>query len=131
MKKKVPKEIRNELLESFFSLEKSYQELAKTTDTERKTSYLDLEMSEHLLNAIKALEYHFRDDVPDMRTKKRWNKELKAANRLLKKYGENSEKENEFSKLQLKIEFDDSGYLEKRRFFAAAADNRTVLKRKI
>jgi hypothetical protein len=129
-REKTPREIRDELLQSFLELEASYFEGPTTTVPEKRVAYLELEFCEHLLNAIKALEYHYRDDVPEMRTKKRWNSQLKRANNLLKKYGENSDKNSEYSKLQLKLEFDSSGYLEHRNYIREATDKRLELKRK-
>ena len=83
-------------------------------------------MCEHLLNAIKALEYHYRDDVPEMRTKKMWNEEMKNAHKVLKKYGEQSDPN---SKYQLQQKFDETGYLAHREFIKEAKTRREELKR--
>lgn len=121
-------DIRNELLSSFLALDEMYRKLANT-NPDRTIGYLDIEFSEHLLNALKSLEYHFRDDVPEMRTKRKWVDEMKRAHKLLAKYGEKNEPKNESSRLCLKKEFDDSGYIEQRSFFEGITNDRKKLKR--
>lgn len=128
-KSKTVREIKDELLEAFVELETSYMTVPTTTDPERKIAYLQIQMCEHLLNAMKALEYHYRDDVPEMRTLKRQSPELKKARKLIKKYGENKDAGNEFSDLQLQRKFDDSGYLEHRDFMQSMNEERTKLKK--
>jgi hypothetical protein len=121
------KEIKNELLSAFISLENSYRNNPRnTTDADKKISYLDIELCEHLLNGIKALEYHYRDDIPDMNVKRNWNEEMVRAHKLLKKYSIKTS--NNFDKLKLKREFDDSGYLKHRDFFEEASNKREDLK---
>lgn len=126
---KSPQEIRNELLSAFLALDDLYRNSPTTTDTAKRIAYLDLELSEHLLNAIKSLEFHYRDDVPQMRTKRNWGEEMIRAHKVLKKYAENAE--NPHDKLILNSEVDDSGYLAQRDFFEDAPDKRNELKRKI
>ena len=127
---KSPKEIRNELLSTFMALDDVYRNSPTiTTDPERRISYLDLELSEHLLNAIKSLEYHYRDDIPEMRTKRNWGEEMIRAHKVLKKYAEKSE--NLYEKIVLNKGADDSSYLEQRDFFSEATSNREKLKRKL
>jgi hypothetical protein len=128
-KSKNLKEIKDELLEAFVELEASYINGPNTSDPAMRIAYLQIEICEQLLNNLKALEYHYRDDVPEMRTLKRQTPELKNARKLIKKYGENKEAGNEFSSLQLQRKFDTTGYLEHRDFFAAAKDEREKLKK--
>ena len=125
---KSPQDIRNELLSAFMALDELYRNGPTTTIPDKKIAYLDLEMSEHLLNAIKDLEYHYRDDVPEMRTKRKWGEEMIRAHKLIKKYSEDPDTNG---KLKLKRELDESGYLASRDFFSEAADSRKELKRKI
>ena len=126
---KTPQEIRNELLSAFLALDELYRNSPGTSDS--TVAYLDLEMCEKLLNTIKALEYHYRDDVPEMRIKRKWSSEMVRVHKLLKKYSENVELGNEYSDLRLKREFDESGYLESKNFLKDAKDHRMLLKRKI
>lgn len=128
-KQKNLKDIRNELLQAFLELEASYLNGPTTTTSHIKIAYLEIDMCEHLLNAVKALEYHYRDDIPEMRTKKNWNTEMKNAHKLLKKYGENSEKGNSYSKLQLQRKYDDHGYLEQKDWLKDARLKREPLKK--
>lgn len=123
-------EIRDEVLKAFMELEESYMTSPTTTVPEKRVAYLEIQMIEHLLNAMKALEYHYRDDIPEMRTKKRWNDVMKNAHRLLKKYGEHRDATNEWSPYVLKEKFDDTGYLAHRAFMQEAKDKREELKRK-
>lgn len=123
-----PKDIRNELLSAFLALDELYRNSPTTTTPDLRVAYLDLELSEHLLNAIKALEYHYRDDVPEMRTKRKWGAEMVRAHKLLKKYSSESD---EYVKLKLKRTFDESGYLESKDFLSDAKENREKLKRKL
>ena len=112
---KTPLEIRNELLASFLELEASYLTPGVTcTNPDATISYLHLNMCEHLINAIKALEYHYRDDVPSMRVKKNWDEHMVNAHKVLKKYSELENPENEYSKLRLQRKFDSTGYLAQR-----------------
>jgi hypothetical protein len=110
---KTPQEIRNELLSVFLALDELYRNSPTiTTDPNKRIAYMDIQMTEFLLNAIKTIEYHYCDDVPEMRTKRKWGEEMIRAHKLLKKYSENIEEGNPNSRLQLKRDFDDSGYLE-------------------
>ncbi len=129
MKKKTAKEIRNELLSAFFSLEEVYERECKVSVEHHRIDYLQLEFANHLLNAMKSLEYHYRDDNPEMRTKKKWGEEMKRVHKLLAKYSENEEDKNAFSKLTVKPEFDETGYLEQRKWVREMRNNRPALKR--
>ena len=88
MKKKEIKIIRNELLESFLDLEKSFSAFPTIKETSKKrVEYLQIEMCQQLMKAMKSLEFHYTELVPEMRTKKRWNSSLKNSDKLIKKYG--------------------------------------------
>lgn len=106
------RKIRKEIQEVFENLE--YQHSLNYKASSLRTSHLDIEIAECFLNAIKSLEYLFRDDVPEMRAKKNWSVSLKNAHRILKKYSESSDEGNIYSNLQLKSKFDSSGWLEHR-----------------
>lgn len=121
---KRPKDIREELMSVFLSVEELYSE-TPSTETE-KLSYIEIELIEQLLNSIKDIMYHYQEDVPEMRVKRKWGEEMKRAEKLLKKYSDNLS-----GRLKLKEEFDDSGYLENREFFSEASINRPHLKKKI
>jgi hypothetical protein len=127
--KKTAKQIRNELLSAYFSLEEVYERECNHAVEHHRIDYLQLEFANHLLNALKALEYHYRDDRPEMRTKKKWGEEMKRAHVLLKKYAENEEAENPLSKLSLKSEFDDTGYLSHKEWIHEMSTKRKELKR--
>jgi hypothetical protein len=125
------REIRDELLEAYIDLEKSYMESPETTtDPEKRIMYLEIQMVESLLNSMKALEYHYRDDIPEMRTKKKWNDQMKRVHKLLKKYSELSEPSNPYSNLQLQEKFDETGYISHRKYIEDLKTQRVELKRK-
>lgn len=114
--KKTAKEIRNELLSAYFALEEVYERECKVSVEHHRIDYLQLEFANHLLNAMKALEYHYRDDNPEMRTKRKWGKEMKRVHKLLEKLSENEEPGNDLSNLVIKAELDDTGYLKQRAY---------------
>jgi uncharacterized protein (DUF1499 family) len=124
---KTPKEIREELLSVFLSLEELYRSSPTTSEADQKLAYIEIEMTEHLMGAIQDIMFHYQDDVPEMRIKRKWGEDMLRAQKLLKKYAENLED----MKPKLKKEFDDTGYLENRDFFSDAASHRPRLKRKI
>lgn len=126
--KRTLKDIREELLETLKDLEESYLN-SPETDKE-KISYVNVKMCEHLLNMIKSVDYHYRESVPELRTKKKQGPEILRATKLMKKYGELSDESNKWSDLQLKLKYDTSGYLAQREFFSEAVDSRADLKRK-
>jgi len=105
---KSPKEIRNELLSAFMTLESSYTNL--TNDNE-KLNYIELNLCEFLLNSINDTMIHYSKDVLSMDKKKNWNNEMIRCKKLLEKYSEFKD-----SNLILKREFDSSGYLEESDF---------------
>ena len=49
-----------------------------------------------------------------MRVKKNWDEHMINAHKMLKKYAELENPENDYSNLQLKRKFDESGYLAQR-----------------
>ncbi len=124
---KTPKEIREELLSVFLSLEELYRSSPTTSDADQKIAYIEIELSEHLMSAIQDMMFHYQEDVPEMRIKRKWGEEMTRAQKLLKKYAESLE---DF-KPKLKKEFDETGFLENREFFGEAVDGRPRLKRKI
>ena len=103
-------EIRNEALEVLINLESSFISL---DGKEEKITYLEIRLIESILNAIKHLEYHYRDDIEGMRLKKNWDEYLIKANAFLKKYGECKD---EYSPYTLQKKFDNTGYIENRDF---------------
>lgn len=125
---KSSEEIRNELLSAFLALDQHYTESPLTSD---KISYLNLELAEHLLNSIKSLQYHYSEEIPEMRIKRKWGEQMLRADKLLKKYSENTDLANPHSPLQLKRKFDTTGYLEQKDFLGDMYNSRTKLKRKI
>lgn len=129
MQTKTAKEIRNEMLSAFLALEEVYESECKVSIDHHRITYLQLEFANHLLNAMKALEYHYRDDNPEMRTKKKWGEEMVRVHKILKKYSENSDEANPYSKLQLKNVFDETGYLEQREWINDPDTRREKLKR--
>jgi hypothetical protein len=128
MQTKTAKEVRNEMLSAFLSLEEVYESECQSTDQHRIT-YLQLEFANHLLNAMKALEHHYRDDNPEMRTKKKWGEEMVRVHKILKKYSENTDEDDQHSELQVKSEFDETGYLEQRKWINDPVTRREKLKR--
>ena len=123
---KSPQEIREELMSTFVTLYDLYQKSPKTSNPD-KISYIDIEMAEHLMNSINDMMYHYMEDVPEMRVKRKWGEEMVRADKLLKKYAEDLTA----AKLKMKKELDTSGYLENRDFFGDAVDARPKLKRKM
>ena len=109
-------EIRNELLEAYLELEDSYLNAETTTISEKRISYLEFKMCEQLLNNIKLLAHHYKDDVVNQRYKKHWNAPLVKANKLLEKFGENKDPNNDCSEIVLRKKFDPFGYIENRNF---------------
>lgn len=122
---KSPKDIRDELLSAFLSVDDLYRK--SPTDGDSKLTYLDIEMAEHLMNVIEATMFHYQEDIPEMRVKRKWGEEMVRADKLLKKYAEDLST----AKLKLDKKFDESGYLEQREFFGEVATKRVKLKRKI
>ena len=78
------------------------------------TGYIQVDLINSKLNALKALEYHFRDQV--VRVKSKYPKELKEALRLLNKYAENTT-ESPYSPLVLKEKFDGTGTMKNKNKF--------------
>jgi hypothetical protein len=78
---------------------------------------------------MKALEHHYRDDNPEMRTKKKWGEEMVRVHKILKKYSENTDEDDQHSELQVKSEFDETGYLEQRKWINDPVTRREKLKR--
>ena len=113
-------EIRNELLSAFLSLDEHYRERVDT----QKISYLDIEISEKLLQAIEILMYHYQEEVPEMRVKRKWGEEMIRAEKLLKKYGTPSINEP----VKLNSKFDLDNYLEAREFLNGVKESRAPLK---
>jgi hypothetical protein len=126
---KTLREIRDELLEAYLELENSYIE-DPGTEGEDKIAHVEIQLCEALLNAIKNVEYHYKEDVLEMRTKKRWHENLKKANKLFLKYGELKNPEDPYSEIKLQNKFDSSGFLENLDFILDAANRRATLKRK-
>ena len=128
--KKTVEEIRDELLLIFLKLEESYLTYPGVEDGDVKAIHLNVEICETLLNSIRSLEYMFRSDVPDLRTKKRCHDILVSADKVLKKYGELSDPKNKDSYIHLKSKYDESGYIENREWFSDIIPSRKPLKRK-
>ncbi len=120
---KSPKEIREELMSAFLALEDLYTNSSDSS----KVDYIEIELAEHLMGAIHNLMFHYQEDIPEMRVKRKWGEEMIRAEKLLKKYTEDLNSET----LSLKSDFDSSGYLEHREFFGETASKRPKLKRKI
>lgn len=78
------------------------------------TAYIQVDIIETKLNALKALEYHYRDNGLHGRDKKKYPKELTTAHTTLKLLGENWDKKNAYSRLVLKEKFDPSGTVAER-----------------
>lgn len=68
-------------------------------------AYIKVDLIEAKINALKALEYHYRDHGAHIRIKKHYPKELKNALKLIEKYSENTVLANPYSDLQLKQKF--------------------------
>lgn len=124
---KSSQEIRNELLSAFLAVDDLYRNSPTASDADNKITYLDIELSERLMEALNAIMFHYREDVEEMRVKRKWGGEMVRADKLLKKYAENSSVLN----FSLKKEFDESGYIEQREFFGDAKEERPKLKRRI
>lgn len=124
---KTPQEIRNELLSAFLAVDDLYRNSPTTSDADSKIAYLDIELSERLMEALNTIMFHYKEDVEEMRVKRKWGEEMIRADKLLKKYAENSSVLN----FSLKKEFDESGYIEQREFFGDAKEGRPKLKRRI
>lgn len=131
MKKEI-KIIRNELLESFLELENSLSSFPTIKENSKKRiEYLEIDMCQQLMKAMKALEFHYGELVPEMRTKKRWNSSLKKADKLIKKYGTPIDSENLHKGFKLKTEFDSENYLENQEFIDGMEEKRPKLKKVI
>ena len=128
--KKTVEEIRDELLLIFLKLEESFLTYPGVEDGDIKSMYINVEICETLLNSIKSLDYHFREEVPDLRTRKKCHDIMTRADKALKKYGELSDSSNKDSDLRLKSKYDESGYVDTRDWFLDMANNRKPLKRK-
>jgi hypothetical protein len=128
--KKLPCEIRDELLLIYLHLEENFTNHPHIEDGDVKLTYLNIQLCEALLNAIRATEYHFREEIPELRSLKKYDEALERAQKALKKYGEPSDESNPHSKIVLKKKYDDTGYLLERDWFADVLDNRQKLKRK-
>lgn len=124
---KTQQEIRNELLSAFLAVDDLYRNSPTTSDADSKIAYLDIELSERLMEALNTIMFHYKEDVEEMRVKRKWGEEMIRADKLLKKYAENSSVLN----FSLKKEFDESGYIEQREFFGDAKEGRPKLKRRI
>ena len=124
---KTPQEIRNELLSAFLAVDDLYRNSPTASDADSKIAYLDIELSERLMEALNTIMFHYKEDVEEMRVKRKWGEEMIRADKLLKKYAENSSELN----FSLKKEFDESGYIEQREFFGDAKEGRPKLKRRI
>jgi hypothetical protein len=79
------------------------------------------------MEALNTIMFHYKEDVEEMRVKRKWGEEMVRADKLLKKYAENSSELN----FSLKKEFDESGYITQREFFGDAKEGRPKLKRRI
>ena len=128
MKKSI-QQIRKELLESYEELKKSYVNLP-TSDKET-INYIEIELCEHLMNSIKALEYHHQQIVPRYRVKKTWTPPLVNGAKLLKKYGDPKDPKNPHGGYNLQKKFDETGYIEHKDFFDGLLPGRETLKRKL
>ena len=124
---KTPQEIRNELLSAFLAVDDLYRNSPTTSDADSKVAYLDIELSERLMEALNSIMFHYKEDVEEMRVKRKWGEEMLRAEKLLKKYAEDFTNAN----FSLKKQFDESGYLDQREFFEEASSLRPKLKRKI
>jgi hypothetical protein len=124
---KTPQEIRNELLSAFLAVDDLYRNSPTTSDADSKVAYLDIELSERLMEALNSIMFHYKEDVEEMRVKRKWGEEMLRAEKLLKKYAEDFTNAN----FSLKKQFDESGYLDQREFFEEASTLRPKLKRKI
>jgi len=128
--KKTVEEIRDELLLIFLKLEESYLTYPGVENGDVKAVHLNVEICETLLNSISSLDYMFRQDVPDLRTKKKCHDIMVRADKALKKYGELSDPKNKYSQIHLKSKYDESGYIEHREWFSDVFPSRIPLKRK-
>jgi hypothetical protein len=124
---KSSQEIRNELLSAFLAVDDLYRNSPTASDADSKIAYLDIELSERLMEALNTIMFHYKEDVEEMRVKRKWGEEMVRADKLLKKYAENSSELN----FSLKKEFDESGYITQREFFGDAKEGRPKLKRRI
>lgn len=73
------------------------------------TAYILVDIIETKLNALKALEYHYRDNSESGQDKNKYPAQLKQAHTLLKEYSENWDKKDIYSHLILKEKHDPSG----------------------
>jgi hypothetical protein len=104
--------IRNELIGAFMALDEVY---VRDSGTKEKTEYIEIEIIETLINSMKRLEYHYREDFPEMRIQKKWNSEMKRTYKLLKKYAEpNDQFYNWLGRLRMKEKYDYTGYTKSR-----------------
>ncbi len=122
-------QIRKELFESYEELKNSYSNLPNS-DIET-IDYIEIDLCEHLMNAIKAMEYHHQQIVPRYRVKKTWTKPLVNGDKLLKKYGDPKDPKNLHAGYNLQKKFDVSGYTEHKDFFDELVSGRETLKRKL
>lgn len=106
------KSIEKESNSVFLSLLKLFSK--EYSGADHATAHIRIDLIESMFNAIKALEYQYRDNGLNGRVKKHYPKELKDAHKLLKKYAENSKLGNIYSDLVLKEKFDGTGIIAQR-----------------
>ena len=92
--------IKNELLLSIIDLESRYSKEYH----QHRLDYCQKDFINFLLNYLKRLEYHYRDDV-NLKPKNKTDKEYKKAMRLFKKYATAIEEYEYFSDYKLKDEY--------------------------
>lgn len=109
-----------EKLQGIYSqIDTAYKQLYKKLAAEYPgtplvTAYILVDMIENKLNALKALEYHYRDHGKNGRDKKKYPEELTVAQSAIKLFGENWERGNPYSRLVLQEKHDPSGTVNQR-----------------
>lgn len=106
------RDIRTDLSVAFISLMGLFHK--EYPGAEQATGYIQIDLIEAKLNALKALEYHYRDNGVNGHVKSRYPSELKKALKLLEKYSENKDPKNVHSDLVLKEKFDGTGVIKQR-----------------
>lgn len=81
---------------------------------DQAVAYIFIDLINAKLNALKALEYHYRDSGQNGRVKSKYPSEMRDVLKFIKKYAEHSEPGNPHSPLVLKEKFDSFGVLKYR-----------------
>lgn len=99
--------VRDKLFKAYLNLKVVYEEEYYPG----YSNYIEYDICSALLNAIKALEFHYRDNIPERRSYNRHNS-YKEAMKLLKQHSELKYSKNSYSDLILKRKIYNQDFME-------------------